>query len=51
VDVADYVNKIKENVVRAEDARIMNKWSDMRKWYSSIMIENNQLQSELLKKD
>ena len=49
-DIADSVNMVKTNIVKAEDARMINDMGFMKKHYANVMAENQTLVTELLKR-
>lgn len=42
-DMADDLQLVKALVVRAEDARLLNEMTDMRRAYTELLAHNNQL--------
>ena len=49
--MAESINVVKSLIVKAEDSRLINDISNMKKLYSNIMVQNKAIQSELIKKN
>uniref|UniRef100_K3WPT3 Bardet-Biedl syndrome 2 protein homolog n=1 Tax=Globisporangium ultimum (strain ATCC 200006 / CBS 805.95 / DAOM BR144) TaxID=431595 RepID=K3WPT3_GLOUD len=49
-EMADDSNQVKNLIIRAEDARILNDMSRMRRYYSELFTLNNQLLGEYTKR-
>ena len=49
-DIADSVNNLKILIMKAEDTRMQGNMAYMRKNYADVIVENNTLNTELLKR-
>ena len=49
-DIADSVNNVKILIMKAEETRMQGDMAYMRKNYADVIVENNTLNTELLKR-
>ena len=49
-DIADSVNNVKILIMKAEDTRMQGDMAYIRKNYADVIVENNTLNTELLKR-
>ena len=49
-DIADSVNNLKILIMKAEDTKMQGNMAYMRKNYADVIVENNTLNTELLKR-
>ncbi|EGR29382.1 hypothetical protein IMG5_156790 [Ichthyophthirius multifiliis] len=49
-DIADSIQQVKTFIVKAEDSRICGDMKFMKKYYSDVMVQNNNLMTELIKR-